>query len=147
VIEFLSPTNKRRGKPQDDYRKKQDELWEAGVSLVEVDLLRAGQRVLMLADHEIPAVERTPYAACVHRGTESYRFEYYGIPLRQRLPAIRVPLRSADTDAVLDIQALVEHAYANGAYDDLDYSCEPKPPLSGEDATWADELLKQAGKR
>jgi hypothetical protein len=147
VIEVLSPTNKRRGKAQDDYRRKQDELWEGGVNLVEVDLLRAGQRVLMVGEHEVPQPDRAAYAACVHRGGDAHRFEYYAIRLRERLPAIRVPLRPGDTDAVLDLQALIQQAYANGAYDDLDYAADPMPPLPAEDAAWADELLRKAGKR
>jgi hypothetical protein len=32
-------------------------------------------------------------------------------------------------------------------YDDIDYRREPDPPLDPADATWADELLRKAGKR
>ena len=142
VLEILSPTNKRKGKAQDDYRRKQEELRDGGVNLVEIDLLRAGKRILQVSEFDLPPGQRTAYAACVHRGYARDRFEYYGIPLREPLPAIRIPLRKSDADVVLNIQALVDRAYADGAYDDLDYSKPPIPPLDSEDAGWAEGLLK-----
>jgi hypothetical protein len=60
---------------------------------------------------------------------------------------IAVPLRVGDKDVALDLQPLVEKAYVEGAYDDIDYRRECVPPLEGEDAAWADELLRAAGKR
>jgi hypothetical protein len=36
------------------------------------------------------------------------------LPLRQRLPAIRVPLRRTDPDAALDLQVLIEQCYERG---------------------------------
>ena len=147
VVEILSPTNKRSGAAQVDYRRKQEELRDGGVSLVEIDLLRAGKRVLQVSEYEIPPSQRMAYAACVHRGYKRDRFEYYGMALRLPLPAIRIPLREADEDVVLNIQSLVDQAYADGAYDDLDYSKPPTPPLTAEDDLWADELLRAAGRR
>jgi hypothetical protein len=147
VIEFLSPTNKGDGRARVDYRKMQMDLWNGRVSLVEVDLLRRGDRVLQISDDELPASQRATYAACVHRGYGENIYEYYAMPLRERLKGIRIPLRERDPDATLDIQSLIDQAYANGAYDDLDYSREPIPPLTAEDATWAGELLRSAGKR
>jgi hypothetical protein len=67
--------------------------------------------------------------------------------LRRRLPVIGVPLRPADPDVPLDLQSIVEQCYRNGGYDDIDYRREPEPPLSPEDAAWADALLRQQGKR
>ena len=42
VIEVLSPANKLPGEGQRQYRRKQQELRDASVSLVEIDLLRRG---------------------------------------------------------------------------------------------------------
>lgn len=47
----------------------------------------------------------------------------------------------------MNLQKLTDMAYANGAYDDIDYSREPVPPLGPADAEWAAELLKSAGIR
>jgi hypothetical protein len=148
VIEFLSPTNKRDQHGKKEYRQKQDELAEANVTLVEIDLLRAGERVFQISEYEVPRNMRTTYAACVHRGYDKWnKFIYYALPLRERLKAINIPLRENETEAVLDLQALVDQAYTNGAYDDIDYAADPVPALSPSDAQWAQEILKAAGKR
>lgn len=120
VIEFLSPTNKTPGEGQDLYLKKQKETRDAGVSLVEVDLTRTGKRILMLPPHRIPPSHRTPYQACVRRGWKPSTIEVYRIPLEERLPVIPIPLRESDRDAALDLQPVLEQAYANGRYEDID---------------------------
>ena len=53
--------------------------------------------------------------------------------LRQRLPVIAIPLRPADRDIPLDLQAILAQCYRNGGYDDIDYAGEPDPPLSTQD--------------
>jgi hypothetical protein len=147
VIEFLSLSNKFPGEGQEQYLRKQRELRQASVSLVEIDLLRAGQRVLSLPVSSIPAGLRTTYHVCVRRGWEADTFEVYPVPLRERLPNIRIPLRQTDDDAHLDLQALIDQAYRKGRYDTINYRIAPAPPLEGADATWAHQLLHEAGKR
>ena len=83
----------------------------------------------------------------VRRAWRPNKVALYRAPLREPLPSLRVPLRESDADAVLDLQELVDQAYRNGAYSDLDYSIEPDPPLSADDAAWADGLLRAAGRR
>src|SRR5262249_11857877 len=111
VLEILSPANKRPGPGQDQYLKKQGELIEGQVSLVEIDLLRAGRWVMSVAQRRIPRAHRTPYRVVVRRGWTPSKAELYPAPLRERLPAIRVPLRQTDEDAPLDLQALIERGY------------------------------------
>ena len=148
AIEILSPSNKRPGAGRVMYEAKRAELIHAGVNLVEIDLLRAGWRDLFVPAERVPESHRTPYAVCVHRGHRQGRYEYYRAPLRERLPAIRVPLRPADADVPLDLQALVNRCYKTGAYaDDIDYRVDPDPPLDPADAAWADALLKEKGLR
>ena len=115
VIEFLSTSNKLSGDGQNKYRQKQKELKEAGVSLVEIDLLRTGRWVMQAPEHRVPPRYRTTYQMCVHRGWRDSEYEIYHAPLRQKLPAIHVPLRESDPDASLDLQTLIEQAYRNGA--------------------------------
>ena len=142
VIEVLSLANKVPGEGQDLYRQKQKELKEARVSLVEIDLLRAGQRVLSVFFHQIPPSHRTAYQVCVRRGWKSDQAEVYRVPLRERLRVIGVPLRETDKDIVLDLQALMNQCYERGRYDDLDYKVAPEPALGAEDAVWAGALLR-----
>src|SRR5208337_610478 len=93
VIEVLSPSNKTVGPGRDLYVKKQEELRAGGVSLVEIDLLRAGTRVLSDPLDRIPEGHRSAYAVCARRGWKPFEIEYYRLPLRDRLPAIPIPLR------------------------------------------------------
>jgi hypothetical protein len=148
VIEIVRPSNKVSGPGRDSYVKKQDELRDAGVSLVEIDLNRTGKRVMSAPFELIPDGHRTPYAACVRRGWKSLRIEYYRLPLRERLPAIALPLRQSDRDIPLDLQAVLEECCEEGRYiDDIDYREEPDPPLGHDDAKWADALLREQGYR
>jgi hypothetical protein len=146
VIEVVSPSNKYAGRGRDLYEHKQRALEAAGISMVEIDLLRAGPHVLQLPLAQYPADYRTPYKVCVHRAGKA-KIEIYRVPLREPLPAIRIPLRAADADVRLNLQALIAQVYRNGRYDDIDYSVSPVPPLGDDDAAWADQLLRAAGKR
>jgi hypothetical protein len=146
VLEILSPSNKYAGTGRDLYRRKQRDLAEGSISLVEIDLLRAGPHVLQVPLAQYPASYRTPYKVCVHRGWKASA-EIYPLPLREPLPAIRVPLRETDADAPLDLQALLAQVYRHGRYDDIDYTVPPVPPLDADDDAWADALLRAAGKR
>jgi hypothetical protein len=147
VVEILSPSNKLPGPGRELYLKKQDELRAGGVSLVEIDLIRTGTRVLACPFDRIPEGHRTPYAACARRGWKPFEIEYYRIPLRERLPAIRIPLRREDRDVALDLQAVLDRCYEEGRYDDIDYREEPETLLGPDDARWADALLREQGKR
>lgn len=147
VIEFLSPTNKLRGDGRKKYRKKQAELHLSRTSLVEIDLTRTGRRRLLVPQPQIPVSGRTTYQACVYRGYQPTPIEVYRIPLREPLPNIPIPLRAAEPDVVLQLQPLIDAAYENGSYEDIDYTQPPEPPLGADDATWADELLRSTGKR
>jgi hypothetical protein len=147
TIEFLSPSNKRKGPGQEQYLEKQRAMRAGQVNLVEVDLLRQGQRVLLVRSAQIPATHRTTYQVCAWRWWKPFKAEVYPVPLRGPLPEVNVPLRQGDADAKLNLQELVELAYRNGRYDSIDYTQPPVPPLSPEDDTWADALLRQQKKR
>ena len=58
AIEVLSPTNKLTVSGREDYRRKQRDYLNAGVNLVEIDLLRGGQHVLAVAWEFIPEDRR-----------------------------------------------------------------------------------------
>jgi hypothetical protein len=48
----------------------------------------------------------------------------------------------------LDLQALVDQCYRNGAYEGtLKYAVDPDPPLLGVDKVWAEEWLHEKGLR
>jgi hypothetical protein len=147
VIEFLSHSNKYRGKGRKLYLQKQRELRAAGVNSVEVDLLRGGQYTLAVPEAYLPPEYQTPYRVCVWRAAHPLQYEVYRAPLRERLPSIKTPLRQSDEDVCLELQPLIDRAYDTGAYDDIDYSRAPRPRLAKRDAAWAGELLRARGLR
>ncbi|MFN0074996.1 MAG: DUF4058 family protein [Prosthecobacter sp.] len=148
VIEVLSPTNKTT--QRDDYTFKRGDYLAAGVNVVEIDLLRQGALTVNLRGTEYEEREERRrkeehYSICTTRPAYPRRREYYDCPLRQKLPVIRIPLRHTDPDVPLDIQALINRCYESGRYWKLDYRAPLSPPLSAEDAAWANDCLKTAG--
>jgi hypothetical protein len=135
--------NKTPGDGQDQFLQKQRECRQAGVNLVEIDLLRGGQRRLTAPAERIPRPARTTYQICVSRGKAAV-VELYPIPLEARLPSIRVPLREQDEDVPLHIQALLDQAYHNGRYGQtIDYRATLDLPLNKGEARWARDRLKK----
>jgi len=53
-IEVLSPANKHAGEGQRLFRQKREDMKRASVNMVEIDLLRGGDRVLMIPREQIP---------------------------------------------------------------------------------------------
>jgi hypothetical protein len=140
TIEFLSPANKTAGPGRDLYLQKQEDMIRGGVNLVVIDLLRQGDWVLPVEPRRLEKYGKAAYRTLVRRAT-GMQYEYYRMPLRSRLLAIRIPLRRDDADVRLDLQALVNQAYVNGRHDDIDYRREPDPPLDTSDVEWNAQLL------
>ena len=147
VIEFVSPSNKRPGDGRELYLQKQREVMASDASYVEIDLTRSSPRARLLPPEQIPARHRKTYQIAVNRPWQRRKFEVYTVSLRERLPKIAIPLRQTDQDIALDIQTLVEQCYINGRYDKLNYSADLPTPLEGDDAAWADALLRSAALR
>ena len=145
VIEFLSLANKRGSVGRQKYLEKQQAVLRSDVSLVEIDLLRGGARMLALPASEIPEAHRTDYLACVSLGWRHTRRLLYRMPLRQRLPALPIPLRENEPAVPLDLQALIDATYTLGRYDTLDYTQELDPPFTPDEAGWVKSLLEAAG--
>ena len=147
VIELLSPANKLPGPGRTAYEQKQLEILQSQTNLVEIDLIRDGRRVLALPPSFVPNAWRNDGLVCVRKSWRRDRAFLTRLPLRKRLPAVPIPLRETDAPVMLDLQAIHDQGYTNGRYDRTNYSVPPAPPLSEEDAKWADELLHAAGKR
>jgi hypothetical protein len=140
VIELLSPVNKRPGHhAYERYRRKRRDLLRSAAHLLEIDLLRAGER---------PPLERlvpsAPYYVVLSRENLRPKVEVWPIQLRDELPVLPVPLLEPDPDVPLDLGAAVASVYERGAYAiRIDYRQPPPlPPLAPEEAGWVDELLR-----
>lgn len=143
VIEVLSPANKTPGEGHRLYRRKQQEILETPVHLVEIDLLSTGEHTVAVPEETRAELRPHRYLVCVRRGPERHHFELYPIPLAKRLPRMRVPLKEPDPDVVLDLQGVFDRCYDNGGYAELvDYRKPPPVPLSPEEAAWVDGLLR-----
>jgi hypothetical protein len=148
TIEFLSPSNKSPGANREQYLRKQREVCSSDANLVEIDLNRFGTHTLAFPLHLLEEEKRTPYMVSVRRPRRGGAAEVYPMPLRERLPVVKIPLRPDDADVPLDLQALVDQCYRNGAYEGtLDYSIDPDPPLTGADEEWAETHLHEKGLR
>ncbi len=146
AIEVPSPSNKLPGRPRLAYEDKQRAFLAAGVNFVEIDLVRKGDWVFSVDEALLPQEERTPYMVCVFRATRPHLREFYLLPLREPLPRIAIPLRPRDRDVALDLQQVIDEAYERGRYDRTDYRRPLAPPLPSEDAVWATDLLRKAGR-
>jgi hypothetical protein len=144
VIEILSLANKMTGSPGgQSFEQKRREIMNSPTHWVEVDLLR-GKRM-------VPVPRKAgPHEYLVHVSKLGLRPRglLYPIRLSQRLPLIPIPLKPGDPDARLDLQSALDAAYDRAGYDlGIDYRSEPQPPLDGELAGWADQLLRSKGMR
>jgi hypothetical protein len=140
-LELLSPTNKQTGSVgRTQYLDKRDELLQSEAHLVELDLLRGGDR--------LPTVELLPagdYCAVLSRRQDRPRVAVYVWSLRQPLPTIPVPLAHEDPDVPLDLQSAFISAYDRAYYGySLNYRLPIVPSLSEADADWVRQILETA---
>ncbi len=139
AIEILSPANKRRtSEGRDEYLHKRREILASAAHLLEIDLLRGGER---------PPLERpvpvAPYYVVLSRAERRPTVAVWPIQLEDQLPVLPVPLVQPDPDVPLDLGAALTTIYGRGAYAlRLDYSQPPPPPpMSDADTAWVDALL------
>jgi len=140
VIELLSPGNKRAGADgRRIYLEKRTELLATDSHLVEIDLLRGGQRLPMRSP--LPAGD---YYAIVSRAPRRPRAEVYAWRLEEPLPSLPIPLLPADADATVDLQSALATTYERAQYQlSLDYQREIDPPLEETQRAWLLDVLEQ----
>ncbi len=145
VIELLSLANKSSPGRQ-RYLQKRLNYESAQVNVVEIDLLRDGSRVVAaMAEPWVHPSDATRYSICVRRAIPD-RYEVYHWGLRERIPAIAIPLRPDDPDAVLDLQPLLNRAFELGYYwQDDPRRFRQDPPFSDADLAYTLDRLATAG--
>lgn len=145
AIEILSPVNKRSAhEARADYLRKRRELLRSAAHVMEIDLLRAGERSPL----DIP-VPDAPYYVALSRADSRPSVEVWPIQLADRLPVLPVPLTEPDPDVPLDLGRVVASVYERGAYGaQIDYRLPPPAPaLTGLESTWVDALLRERALR
>lgn len=142
-IELLSPVNKRSGKEREAYLKKRQRILGTFRNFVEIDLLRSESPMPILNQ----SIE-SDYRILVSRGETRPKADLYAFNLANQIPSFSLPLRDKDPETVIDLQSLLTGIYDIGGYDlKIDYSQDPVPSLSENDAAWANALLLQQGFR
>lgn len=143
-IELVSSANKREPGLA-AYRRKRADLIGAGVHLLEIDLIRRGERPWALADGLLPA---SAYLALLTQAGQAST-EIWSIGLQDALPVLPVPLRPPDPDVPLDLQSALSTIFDESDYQrTIDYAASPPPPgLSEEEDAWLYDLLRRAGLR
>jgi hypothetical protein len=137
VIELMSPWNKQ-GAGVGIHRGKRAALVRDGIHFVELDLLRGGTRT-QLAKPLPPG----DYYANVFRADRKPNVDVFTWRLRDKIPTIPIPLRAPDRDVPLNLAEALRTAYDRGRYDrKLRYARPLDPPLSTDDAKWAEPLLR-----
>ena len=148
-IEVLSLANKTSGEQgRDLYLRKQREILQAKVHLVEIDLLRDGEHTTAVPRHRLLAmVDPFDYHVCVHHFDNLEDYFVYTIPLSESLPEIAIPLLPGHPSVLMDLQTVFHRTYDAGPYGrDIDYGREvPVPPLASSQEAWVREILGPRG--
>jgi len=102
-IELLSPANKT-GKGLKQYRTKRENIIQAQVNLVEIDLLRGGEKVDFYSNSD------PDYLVQV---TDQFKDEVlaWHIDIFDKLPTVPVPLLPEDAPLILDLQAVFNRTF------------------------------------
>jgi hypothetical protein len=145
-IELLSPANKRPGPDgADGYHQKRQDFLQSTAHLLEIDLLRGGQRPRITRN--LPS--EPLYFVYLSRANNRPVAEICPLSLRAGIPLIPVPLRQPDPDIAMDLGAALRRVYAGAGYERrIDYRDEPPPPpLAPDDLAWLDVHLRECGLR
>ena len=126
AIEILSPFNKR-SYGLERYRQKRDRILHSQIHLVEIDLLRGGQR----PGWEViePPLD-TDYVCLINRATvDAGRVsDIWPVALNEAIPPLPIPLLPPDPDVTIDLNQIIRIVYQRAAYARrVDYR-QPVPP-------------------
>ena len=138
VIDVLLLTDKQQGYGRRAYLSRRAHLLESRAHLVEIDLLRFGER--------LPLPEpllRDPYCVIVSRATSRPRCEVWPFGLPDPLPVLPVPLLEGDQNVPLDLNRALATVYDLFGYDlDVDYNRWPEVPLDPDQSHWAQRMIQ-----
>lgn len=136
-IEIISPVNKREPNLS-RYRQKRERIRQANVHLLEIDLLRRGNRVW-----EYSGIPDVPYVVVLNRAGAN-KVEVWPLTLAEPLPILPAPLRPPDKDVLIDLSVALTTIYDEAFYHlSIDYRQDPPPPpFTSEEYAWIKQLVQ-----
>jgi hypothetical protein len=142
-LEVLSPSNKRPGtEGWELYLRKRQSLLLGKANLVEIDLLRGGQRMPMLDPWP-----DSPYTLTVARAKSQLCRVWRANSLRP-LPSLPVPLAKPEPDIALELQPMIDEIYRRFRYGrSIDYSRPLTPPLAPRETAYLEQRLQARRRR
>ena len=143
-IKIFSP-NEKIGEELNKYRQARNTLLTSKTNLIEIDLLRGGQR----PGPEVNTLDVKPDYIMLRNNERDkmYRVsKIWLVDVSDVLPAIPIPLLSTDRDVLLDLGSIVRDIYATNYYGlQVDYKEEvPAPALRPGMAVWWDHRRSRA---
>ncbi|MEX0819991.1 MAG: DUF4058 family protein [Pirellulaceae bacterium] len=143
-IEVLSISNKTPGEHgRDLYLKKQQEILQSKVHLVEIDLLRGGKHTTAVPENRLAKADaRFDYHVCIHHFDNLEDYFVYPIQLSQPLPEISIPLLPGDGQVPLNLQQVFRRTYETGPYSrEIDYDSDViVPSLTEKQSEWVSQV-------
>lgn len=142
VLELLSYSNKTGGEEKRArYLLKRQALLRSGTHLVEIDLLRWGQRIL-------PGLPAASYHLVVSRADDRPYSRVWSFGLDQPIPPTPLPLLAPDEHVPIPLQEAFETVYqARRFRTRLDYTRDPEGPLDTSQVAYIHARLLAAGLR
>lgn len=143
TVEILSPVNKR-GQGLAKYHQKRHKILLSDVHLIEIDLLRGGQRPGWEVNE--PPLD-TDYVLLVNRAGERRVSEIWPVGLNEALPTLPIPLLPPDPDVPLDMDSILKNIYSRAVYARrIDYTAPvPPPKLRRQMQAWLAQQLPNIG--
>lgn len=138
VIELLRPSNKSPGDDRAMYLRKRRRILRSAAHLVEIDLLRGGERM------PVDDAPESAYRVLVSRRPQRPDVQVWPIGVRDALPPVPIPLRTGEPELSLDLMPLIDAVHDGGTYRYQLYAGVPSPPLPTDDAAWAAEIARAA---
>jgi Protein of unknown function (DUF4058) len=119
----------------------------AKVNIVEIDLLREGERTVRVSNEKLEALRPLHYLYLVAVTHDRRHQSIYPFRL-QPLPDIAVPLANNHKDVTLDLQRVFTRCWNEGPYPELlRYDGPPPGTMTAEEVRWCEEQLREAGFR
>lgn len=140
-IELLSPANKQLP-GRVEYLAKRRAVLSQQVHLVELDLLRSGQRV--------PCAKPLPpadyYYYIVSRYEERPDCQVYAWQMAHELPTLPIPLRAPDLDILVSLSDVFQTAFERGRFQRrIDYTASIVGDMSDSEKQWMQQQIASLG--